>query len=152
MDFINIIIFIALLLLGYIFGRLAEKRHFKSIFDREKQLKTLLIFPEKHLPTFKTPVSTQLVSGNVVVSVDYFKQFIAGLRSLVGGRFTSYESLFERARREAILRMKEEAWRLNASTIFNVKLETASISKGAKNKVGCVEVYAYGTALIMNPE
>ena len=60
----------------------------------------------------------------------------------------SYESLLERGRREALLRMKEEARRLNATEIFNVKMETASISKGAGNSIGSVEVYAYGTALI----
>jgi uncharacterized protein YbjQ (UPF0145 family) len=47
------------------------------------------------------------VSGSVVVSVDYFKRFLAGLRTLVGGRVTSYETLLDRARREAILRCKE---------------------------------------------
>ena len=82
------------------------------------------------------------------MSVDYFKRFIAGLRNLIGGRVTSYESLLDRARREAILRMKQEAKDLGANLIFNVKFETASISKGRNNQIGAVEVYAYGTAFI----
>ena len=87
-------------------------------------------------------------SGNVVISVDYFKRFVAGLRNLVGGRITTYETLLDRARREAILRMKEQAHGLGGYIVFNVKLETASISKGRKNTVGSVEVLAYGTAFV----
>ena len=55
--------------------------------------------------------------------------------------------VLDRARREAILRMKAEAHEHGAGMIFNVKLETASISKGAKDTIGSVEVYAYGTAV-----
>ena len=64
------------------------------------------------------------------------------------GRIFVYETLVERARREAILRMKDEARECGAGTVFNVKLETSSITKGKKNQTGCVEVYAYGTAVI----
>jgi uncharacterized protein YbjQ (UPF0145 family) len=65
----------------------------------------------------------------------------------VGGRVTTYESLLERARREAILRMKVDASQKGLNMIVNVKLDTASITKGSKNQVGAVEVYAYGTGL-----
>ena len=82
------------------------------------------------------------------MSVDYFKRFLAALRNLFGGRVTSYESLLDRARRESLLRMKEKAAALGASMVFNVKYETASISKGAGNTIGSIEVLAYGTALI----
>jgi uncharacterized protein YbjQ (UPF0145 family) len=44
--------------------------------------------------------------------------------------------------------MKEDALRKGAHQICNVKLETASISKGARDQIGSVEVYAYGTGLI----
>jgi len=67
---------------------------------------------------------------------------------LIGGRVKPYESLLERGRREALLRMKEQALALNANLIVNVKIETAAISKGATaQQIGCVEVLAYGTAL-----
>jgi uncharacterized protein YbjQ (UPF0145 family) len=83
-----------------------------------------------------------------VISVDYFKRFLAALRNLFGGRVTSYESLLDRARRESLLRMKEQAAALGAAMVFNVKYETASISKGRGNSIGSIEVLAYGTALI----
>ncbi|MFC1684984.1 YbjQ family protein [Pseudomonadota bacterium] len=144
---VDLIVFITLLALGYGFGRYAETRHYKSIIAREKELQNIPVIASKFLPVRDKPSDAALVSGSVVISVDYFKRFLAGLRNLVGGRVTSYETLVDRARREAILRMKEEAKALGAHMVFNVKLETSSIHKGRRNAVGSVEVLAYGTAL-----
>jgi uncharacterized protein YbjQ (UPF0145 family) len=144
----NIIIFLVLLVLGYVFGRMAERRHFKSIIDREQKYKHILCFNVRTLPVHTPIPEVSLVAGNVVISIDYFKRIAAGLNNIFGGRVRAYESLIERARREAILRMKEDAQQLGAQAIFNVKLETASIYKGRGQQIGSVEVYAYGTALI----
>ena len=144
----DLILFLTLLVLGFFFGRRAEKKHFKSIRLREAKYRHVLTFSERLPPPNLQKVESQLVEGSVVISIDYFKRIVAGLRSLIGGRLTSYESLLERARREAILRMKEQAAEAGADSIFNVKLETASISKGKSQQVGCVEVFAYGTAII----
>ena len=142
----DLIIFLVLLLLGYVFGQRAEKRHFRSIIEREKQLRDILVFSERRIPD-EDKLDGTLVCGSVVVSVDFFKRFVAGLRTLVGGRVSAYESLLERARREAILRMKEEARRTGAKSVWNTRLETASIYKGAQQSIGAVEVLAYGTAV-----
>jgi len=142
------IIFLALLMLGYGFGRMAELRHYHSIRQREAALRSIPAIATKTPDPTLQPRQTQLVTGSVVISIDYFKRFIAALRHLIGGRVTPYETLLDRARREAILRMKEEAQALGATLIFNIKLETASISQGQRNTVGSVEVLAYGTAFI----
>jgi len=144
----NLIVLIILLALGYGFGRLAEKRHYKSIIARERKYRKLYVIAAKFPPVTLAPPSSTLVTGSVVISVDYFKRFLAALRNLFGGRVKSYESLLDRARREAILRMKQQASELGADMVFNIKIETASISKGRKQTVGSVEVLAYGTALI----
>ena len=143
----DLIVFIVLLALGYGFGRYAESRHYRSIIKREKHLNSIPAIASKIPPFRRQDLNSQLVAGNVVISVDFFKRFIAGLRNIFGGRITSYETLLDRARREAILRMKEEAKKLNAELIFNIKLETSSIHKGRGNSIGSVEVLAYGTAL-----
>ncbi len=143
----DLIIFFTLLVLGYVFGRMAESKHFKSIIEREKQYANVLTFSERLPPPGLGSVEANLVVGNVVVSIDYFKKVVAGLRSIVGGRVSTYETLIERARREAVLRMKAEAIAKGANHIINVKLETSSIAKGAGRQIGSVEVCAYGTAL-----
>lgn len=145
---LDLAIFISLLALGYGFGRFAELKHYKSIIKREKQFRSLPAIAVKTPPIMDESSDSRLVSGNVVISVDYFKRFISVLRNLVGGRVTSYESLIDRARREAILRMKEQAHQLNAKYVFNIKFETASIYKGQRQQIGSVEVLAYGTAVI----
>jgi uncharacterized protein YbjQ (UPF0145 family) len=145
----DLIIFIILLSLGYGFGRWAESKHYKSIIEREEELNALPAIASRFPPPGKK-YDQELVRGSVVLSVDYYKRFLATLRNLFGGRVVSYETLIDRARREALLRMKEEAQRLDAKMVFNVKYETASISKGVKNTIGSIEVLAYGTALIKN--
>lgn len=143
----NLIIFLVLMTLGYLAGQMAERKHYKSIIQREKRFSGLPVIASRFPPTDKL-FNQCLVSGNTVISVDYFKRFIAALRNLLGGRVTSYESLLDRARRESLLRMQAQAYAMGAEYVFNVKYETASISKGRKNAIGSVEVLAYGTALI----
>ncbi len=143
----DLIILLVLLAIGYGFGTYNERRHFRSIREREDALRSIVTFSTKKPPPLK-PDAVALVAGSVVISIDYFKKVSAGLRNILGGRVSAYESLVERARREAILRMKADAERRGADAIFNVKLETSSITKGAKGQVGAVEVLAYGTALV----
>jgi len=143
------IYFLVLLALGYGFGRYAEKKHYRSILEREKVFRgRVLLIPSKHPPAEFATQQSQLVSGSVVISVDYFKRLLASLRNFFGGRVKSYETLLDRARREAILRMQQQATELGANAVLNIKLETASISKGRKNAIGSVEILAYGTAMI----
>ncbi|MFV0476471.1 MAG: YbjQ family protein [Parahaliea sp.] len=145
---INLGIFLLLLLAGYLFGRRAEKRHYASIYEREDQLRYLVVLNERFPPAYRLKHSSELVCGNVVISVDYFKTVVAALRNLVGGNISAYESLLDRARREAVLRMQEDAESLGADMIINMKFETSRVSGQAGKSIGSVEVLAYGTALI----
>ena len=141
----DLIIFLVLMFLGYLFGSIAEKRHYKSIRKREKEFINLPTIALKKPLKQEGIKEIKLVVGNVVISIDFFKKFLANLRNIFGGRVSAYETLVDRARREAILRMKAEG--RDASEIINVKIETASISKNTKGGVGAVEVFAYGTAI-----
>ncbi len=143
----QLVIFVILLSAGYFFGRRAEKKHYQSIFAREEELRHVVVLSIRFPPPGKLSLDTSLVCGNVVVSVDYFKTFVSGLRNLVGGNMTAYESLLDRARREAILRMQQQAADLGATTVINLKFETSRISGNAGQGLGSVEVLAYGTAL-----
>lgn len=145
---VELIIFITLLGLGYFFGQWNESRHYNSLIQRERIFNTIPAIATKKITAEFSQFETQMVTGNVVISVDYFKRFLAGLRMMFGGPVLSYETLIERARREAILRMKEQAKKIHAHSVFNIKMETASISKGQRDSIGSVEVLAYGTALI----
>lgn len=147
-DYLDLWILLALLVIGYSFGRIAEFRHYRSIRRREEENADLVVVASKTPPLLNAPPRTTLVMGSAVISIDYFKRFVAGLRKIFGGRLHTYESLLDRARREAILRMQADARLVGATMVFNTRFETSSISKGAKNAVGTVEVVAYGTGVI----
>ncbi|MGM0563906.1 MAG: YbjQ family protein [Pseudomonadota bacterium] len=141
-------IIVLLLLLGYSFGRLNEKRHYKSIRESEAELRGTLVINERFPPPQWHRHEQQLVMGNVVISVDYFKTFIAGLRNLVGGHITAYESLLDRARREAVIRMQRDAEARGAEAILNMRFVTCQVSGNAGQGIGSIEVLAYGTAMV----
>ncbi len=144
---VDLIIFLILITIGYIAGTLAEKRHYRSIRKRETEFLNLPAVTMKGVdyPAEKVK-SAQMVYGSAVISIDYFKRMLAGLRNIFGGTVKSYETLIDRARREALLRMKEMAG--SATVIVNVRIETSAIGKRANKKgVGCLEAIAYGTAL-----
>ncbi|MFT6051097.1 MAG: hypothetical protein ACI9B9_000737 [Halioglobus sp.] len=141
-------IFVFLLLTGFWFGRRAEKKHYTSIFKREDELRDIVVLTSRRPPTQDTWADATLVCGNVVISVDYFKTVVAGLRNLVGGNIVAYESLLDRARREAVLRMQQQARAGGAKIIINTKFETSRVSGSAGRGIGSVEVFAYGTALL----
>ena len=145
----DLTIFLILLALGYGAGTWAEKRHYRSIMEREEQFLQLPAITIKKVELDDSKIERAvLVVGSVVISVDYFKRLLAGLRNIFGGTIKSYETLLDRARREALLRMKEKAH--GASMIINVRIETSTIGKRAfKGKLGSVEAIAYGTAIKM---
>ena len=146
MDFI---ILISLIAIGYFGGTWAEKRHYRSIEQREKTYLHIPAITVKSVAVDTAKIQqAELVYGSAVISIDYFKRILAGLRNIFGGTVKSYETLIDRARREALLRMKEKA--TGSAMIVNVRIETSAIGKNAhKKSVGCLEAIAYGTALFL---
>ncbi|WP_457592096.1 YbjQ family protein [Hydrogenimonas sp.] len=143
---INVLSIVIPILLGYFFGKFIEKRHYRSIREREQQYASLPAIALKKPLEPQKVTQSRLVTGSVVISIDRFKRFLASLRNIFGGNVNAYETLVDRARREALLRMKQEAE--GADEIINIRIETSSISQNSrKGNIGSVEVLAYGTAL-----
>ena len=137
------------LMFAYFIGSLIERNHFRNIRKREDQYHGFPVVSFDTMPDDWNAGSSTLVTGSIVVSLDYFKRVIAGLRSLVGGRIKTYEPLLDRARREALLRMIEDARRQGYDAIFNVRLETSRLanSRGDGKGTAGVEMLAFGTAV-----
>ncbi len=147
-------IFLALLAGGLLFGRASERRHYAHLHKREAELRDILVFNERLPPAGQHFARATLVVGSVVIAEDYFKRVTAALRNLVGGRVTVYESLLDRGRREAIVRMKQAAREQGASMVFNVRFETSSLAEGGQpgaSPMFSAEFIAYGTALLPHP-
>ncbi|MDA3863765.1 MAG: YbjQ family protein [Deltaproteobacteria bacterium] len=141
--------FILVLFFG-LTGICLEYLHKKSILKRENILKKIKTTNLKKDHSNLEIHDSCLCVGSVTIASDYLKLFLASLRTIFGGRVRSYEILLERARREAILRMKAEAAAKHADLIINVRIQTSTIGKASsrQNANPMVEVIAYGTALI----
>ena len=137
----QIVLFLILFAVGWGFGRHIEQKHLCELDEKEKQFAHIRIDTHRFVETSATG---QLVSSNVVISHDYFKYVIANIQNFFGGRLTSYESVVERARREAIIRLKQEAHAMGANHIMGIRLNTTELGMQG----GMVEVFAYGTAII----
>jgi uncharacterized protein YbjQ (UPF0145 family) len=144
----DLIILISLIVLGYIVGSRIESKHYRSISAREDNTYKQVCLSDKKCPKDLDIQESRLATGSVVIAIDHFKRILFSFRNLFGGEAKSYSSLIDRARREALLRMKETE--PTADLFVNVRLETFSISKGAQGQVSAVEMFAYGTAIWLN--
>jgi len=142
---INFGVPVVLIVLGYLYGRMNEARHYRSIKRREARHLNVPILTAKTYDESRKVASAKLAAGSVVVSIDYYKRFMAFLRMVFGGEVLAYSSLLDRARREAILRMRASC--PGADVFLNCRLETASISKGRGKAIGSIEVIAYATGI-----
>ena len=132
-----------LLLIGVFFGTRAQKKHIANLTAREAALSHMVVTNLKTLPaTGKPPI---LVTGSVVIAFDHFRRFIAGIVMLVGGRITMYEAMLDRARREALLRLLEQAHAAGSREVHNIRFEFSRVGDTTK---GGAELLAYGTAVL----
>lgn len=137
---------VVLIVVGRVVGASIERRHYRSIVEREARFRIRPAISTKELDAAVPIRSASLAIGSVVVSVDHFKRFLSGFRMIFGGEVRSYSSLIDRARREAVLRMKES--QPEADAYLNTRLETSTISSTAGDEgMGTIEVLAYGTAV-----
>ncbi|GLQ21070.1 YbjQ family protein [Algimonas porphyrae] len=133
---------IALLIIGSIFGTLAQKRHLADLEQREARLGAFLLTNCSRIDGQRG----ELVTGSTVVAYDFFRRIAVLLRKLIGGRFHMHEGFMMRARREAVLRMAESAQALGATSVHNVRLVSSNLGDSSRGTGGC-EVVAYGTAI-----
>ncbi|TGC09681.1 YbjQ family protein [Methanolobus halotolerans] len=88
-----------------------------------------------------------VVFGNTVRAKHIGSDIAAGLKNIIGGELKGYSEMLTQARKEALLRMIEEANKMNADAVVNVRFTTSQTMAGA------AELLAYGTAVkIKTPE
>lgn len=79
--------------------------------------------------------------GSTVRARNIGRDFFAGLKNIVGGEIEEYTKLQAHAREQAMQRMIQDAQKMGADAILNVRLTTAMVMQGA------AEILAYGTAV-----
>ena len=81
------------------------------------------------------------VKGSVVYSKNFGRDFMAGMKTLVGGEIVSYTEMLNEARQIAVKRMVDEAESMGADAVVNIRYGSSAVMQGA------AEVIAYGTAV-----
>lgn len=82
-----------------------------------------------------------MVKGSTIQSKNIGRDITQSLKTLVGGELKAYTDMMNQARELATKRMMEEAGRLGADAIVNVRYASAAVMQGA------AEIMAYGTAV-----
>lgn len=82
-----------------------------------------------------------MVKGTVVQTKNIGRDFMAGMKTLVGGEIVGYAEMLNEARQIAVKRMVDEARELGADAVIGVKYGSSQVMSGA------AEVIAYGTAV-----
>ena len=136
---------IILFVVGWFFGSRHERQHLAQLAVSEQELSHVIVSTERfYQPTLADNSQGELVLGSVVIAQDYFKMVIARVLSLFGKNLTTYETLLDRARREAVVRMRMQAHAKGYDHIYGLRFEVSNI-----NQLGSmVEAIAYGTAVI----
>ena len=101
----------------------------------------MLLLNIDYVPGREITEALGLVKGTTVQSKNVGRDFMAGMKTLVGGEIVGYTEMLTEARQIAVKRMVDEAERLNADAIVNIRFGSSSIMQGA------AEVVAYGTAV-----
>jgi len=82
-----------------------------------------------------------VVTGSTVRAKHIGRDFMAGLKNIIGGELKGYTELLHEARSQALERMMQEARSTGANAVVNVRFSTSSVAQGA------AELFAYGTAV-----
>jgi uncharacterized protein YbjQ (UPF0145 family) len=143
-ELIGLWLTLGLILLGFVVGRFRERQHLEDLDRREAAVAAITVVDVKTLPPGVSTAGGALVIGEVVIAADYFKTFAAGLRAIIGGEVRSYQTMLSRARREAKLRMIEQAQRLGSDLVINVRMEWSAVGPTLPS----AEIFCYGTAVI----
>ena len=105
-----------------------------------KEEKTMVLVNIDYIPGKEFEV-LGMAKGTVVQSKNFGKDFMAGMKTLVGGEITSYTEMLNEARQIAVKRMVDEAEGMGADAVINIRYGSSAVMQGA------AEVIAYGTAV-----
>ena len=103
----------------------------------------MLLATSDHIDGMRIAKTLGLVRGNTVRARNIGRDFMAGLKNIVGGEISEYTNLLTEARTEATGRMEAQAEQLGANAVVGLRYVTSSVMNGAS------ELLAYGTAVVV---
>jgi len=142
---------LALFAVAIIVGTGIRRRHAAALTQRERDVASVFVSERSEITSAgrSSMPPPQLIAHEVTLSADYFITFLAKLKHLIGGELGVYSDLLMRARREAALRVIEEARDAGYNAVVNLRIDFADISGNAlrKRPSTMVTILASGTAM-----
>ena len=71
-----------------------------------------------------------VVTGETIIGANFIKDFFAGIRDVLGGRYKSYEKVLAEAREESMREMQERAFMLGANAIVGIDIDYETVGEG----------------------
>lgn len=105
----------------------------------------MIVVNTETLPGYVVLEAKGLVQGNTIRAKHVGRDIVANLKNMIGGELKGYTELLVEARRQALERMLAQAEQLGANAVLNVRFTTSAVMQGA------AELYAYGTAVVVEP-
>ncbi len=101
----------------------------------------MIITTTETIPNHEIETVLGIARGSTVRARHVGRDIFAGLKNIVGGEINEYTQLQAQSREQALYRMQEDATKMGADAIVNVRLTTSMVMQGA------AEILAYGTAV-----
>lgn len=106
----------------------------------------MIVVTTEKIPGYRIVEVKGLARGGVVMATHLGRDILAGLRNLVGGEVKEYTEMMAQAREIALQRMIENAKEMGANAVIGMRFMTSNVGQRM------AEVYAFGTAVIVEPE
>ncbi|NJE54691.1 YbjQ family protein [Thermococcus sp. 21S9] len=106
----------------------------------------MIVVTTEEVPGYRVVEVKGLVRGGVVMATHLGRDIIAGLRNLVGGEVKEYTEMMAQAREIALQRMIQQAEEMGANAVIGMRFMTSNVGQRM------AEVYAFGTAVVIEPE
>jgi len=106
----------------------------------------MIVVNTETIPGMRIVALKGMVQGNTIRAKHIGRDIMAGLKNIVGGELKGYTELLTESRKQAMERMLAQAEALGANAVVNVRFSTSAVTQGA------AELYAYGTAVVAEPD
>lgn len=137
-----------ILVVAFLAGNRIASRHEKQLQIRQEAVAHIRTTDLNRFFEADPAVEACLCTAEVTLGIDYFRGFLGRLKNIFGGEVRSYQKTLDRARREAVMKVVEQADQAGYNALANLRLEFVDISGSANmsKRPAMVTILAYGTA------
>lgn len=144
---IDMLLPLLILAVAFFAGNVISSRHDKQLRERQQQVGHIRTTDLNRFYKPDSGIQAQMFTAEVTLGIDHFRGFLGSLKCIFGGQIRSYQKTLDRARREALMQVVEQAAATGYNAVANLRLEFVDISGKANmvKRASMVTIIAYGT-------